>query len=158
RGLGRAGGGRALVFESLAGTPVAAPRRVSGLAEFDRVTGGGLVPGSAVLIGGDPGIGKSTLLLQVVAALSKELATAFISGEEAIDQVRMRARRLGLASAKVALASATSIRDIATTLDAPDGPDVAVIDSIQTMYVDTLDSAPGTVAQVRASAQELIRL
>jgi DNA repair protein RadA/Sms len=158
KGLGKPGGGRALAFESLAGTPVAAPRRVSGLAEFDRVTGGGLVPGSAVLIGGDPGIGKSTLLLQVVAALSKSLDAAFISGEEAIDQVRMRAKRLGLASAQVALASATSIRDIAATLDAPDGPDVAVIDSIQTMFVDTLDSAPGTVAQVRASAQELIRL
>ena len=158
KGLGKSGRGRALAFESLAGTPVAPPRRVSGLAEFDRVTGGGLVPGSAVLIGGDPGIGKSTLLLQVVAALSGTMDAAFVSGEEAIDQVRMRAKRLGLASAKVALAAATSIRDIATSLDAADGPEVVVIDSIQTMFVDTLDSAPGTVAQVRASAQELIRL
>src|SRR5690606_7834375 len=139
KGLGKSGGGRALAFESLAGASTPPPRRVSGLAEFDRVTGGGLVPGSAVLIGGDPGIGKSTLLLQVVAALSKSLDTAFVSGEEAIDQVRMRAKRLGLADAKVALAAATSIRDIAATLDAADGPDVAVIDSIQTMFVDTLD-------------------
>src|SRR5512147_2639085 len=99
KGLGKPGGGRALAFESLAGTPVAPPRRVSGLDEFDRVTGGGLVPGSAVLIGGDPGIGKSTLLLQVVAALSQALEAAFVSGEEAIDQVRMRAKRLGLAQA-----------------------------------------------------------
>jgi DNA repair protein RadA/Sms len=117
-----------------------------------------LVPGSAVLIGGDPGIGKSTLLLQVVARLSKAGRCAYISGEEAIDQVRMRAARLGVTAAPVELAASTNVRDILATLDAADGPDVVVIDSIQTMYVETLDSAPGTVAQVRASAQELIRL
>jgi len=137
----------------------AEPRSPSGIAEFDRVCGGGLVPGSAVLIGGDPGIGKSTLLLQVVAALSRHgRSCAYISGEEAPQQVRMRARRLGLADADVELAAATSVRDIVTTLDRADAPHVVVIDSIQTMYLDNLESAPGTVSQVRASAQELIRL
>ena len=124
--------------------------------EFDRVTGGGLVPGSAILIGGDPGIGKSTLLLQVVAMLSRGAKCAYISGEEAIDQVRLRARRLNLEQSPVALATATSVRDIVSTIDA-EKFDIVVIDSIQTMYLDTLDSAPGTVAQVRASAHELIR-
>ena len=150
--------GRAIDLVGLAGQDTPPPRRVSGVAEIDRVLGGGLVPGSAVLIGGDPGIGKSTLLLQVVAQLSKAGRCAYISGEEAIDQVRMRAARLGVTAAPVELAASTNVRDILATLDAADGPDVVVIDSIQTMYVETLDSAPGTVAQVRASAQELIRL
>jgi len=117
------------------------------------------VPGSCLLVGGDPGIGKSTLLLQAVGALAQRgLRCIYVSGEEAVDQVRMRAVRLGLAAAPVALAAATDVRDIVTTLEAGDAADVVVIDSIQTMYVDTLDSAPGTVAQVRASAQELIRV
>lgn len=150
--------GRAIDLVGLAGQDTPPPRRASGVAEIDRVLGGGLVPGSAVLIGGDPGIGKSTLLLQVVARLSKAGRCAYISGEEAIDQVRMRAARLGVTAAPVELAASTNVRDILATLDAADGPDVVVIDSIQTMYVETLDSAPGTVAQVRASAQELIRL
>ncbi|SMF00361.1 DNA repair protein RadA/Sms [Tistlia consotensis] len=136
------------------------PRRVTGMAEFDRVTGGGLVPGSAVLVGGDPGIGKSTLLLQAAAALAARSgrACAYVSGEEAIDQVRLRAQRLGVTAAPVELASATSVRDLVEALDHADGPAVVVIDSIQTMFVDSLESAPGTVSQVRASAQELIRL
>jgi len=119
----------------------------------------GLVKGSALLIGGDPGIGKSTLVLQVAAALGRfagAAGTIYISGEEAIEQVRLRARRLGLSQAPVLLAAATSVRDIASTLDAGQPPELAIIDSIQTMYVDNLDSAPGTVAQVRASAAELI--
>ncbi|HET8725952.1 MAG TPA: DNA repair protein RadA, partial [Alphaproteobacteria bacterium] len=157
KGLGK-GGGRRLDFVGLDAVSPDQPRRASGIAEFDRVTGGGLVPGSAVLIGGDPGIGKSTLLLQVVCRLAAEAQVAYISGEEAIDQVRMRANRLGLGTAPVRLAAATSVRDIVATLDARDGPDVVVIDSIQTMYIDALDSAPGTVAQVRASAAELIRV
>jgi predicted ATP-dependent serine protease len=157
KGLG-AGPGRKLNLVGLKGAPLDAQRLATGIAEFDRVTGGGLVPGSAVLIGGDPGIGKSTLLLQVVAALSRQTGCLFVSGEESVDQVRMRAARLGLAEAPATLAAATSVRDIVTSLDAADAPRVAVIDSIQTMYVDTLDSTPGTVAQVRASAQELIRL
>ena len=151
-------GGRHVDLVGLAGQDTPPARRVSGLAEIDRVLGGGLVPGSAVLIGGDPGIGKSPLLLQVVARLSNGGGCAYVSGEEAGDQVRMRAARLGVSAAPVALAASTNVRDILATLDAPDGPSVVVIDSIQTMYVDSLDSAPGTVAQVRASAQELIRL
>lgn len=133
-------------------------RLVTGLGEFDRVTGGGLVPGCAILLGGDPGIGKSTLLLQAVCALAKKgLRCVYISGEEAVDQVRLRAARLGLADAPVALASATNVREIAATIE--ENPiDVLVIDSIQTMYVDTVESAPGTVTQVRTAAQELIRL
>ncbi len=151
-------GGRKIAFVGLDGESDKAPRRTTGIAELDRVLGGGLVKGSAVLVGGDPGIGKSTLLLQAAAALSKSARVAYVSGEEAIDQIRMRAARLGLTKANVALASATNVRDILATLDASDAPDLAVIDSIQTMYVDQLDSAPGTVAQVRSSASELIRL
>ncbi|MFP6707562.1 MAG: DNA repair protein RadA, partial [Alphaproteobacteria bacterium] len=134
------------------------PRTASGLSEFDRVCGGGLVPGSAILIGGDPGIGKSTILLQVVARLAKQgIKCAYISGEEAPVQVRMRAHRLGLEEAPLDLAAATSVRDIVATMDGDGAPHVVVIDSIQTMYVDTVEAAPGTVSQVRASAQELIR-
>ena len=156
RGLGR-GQARPLAFVDLDAPNEDAPRRVSGIGELDRVTGGGLVPGSAVLIGGDPGIGKSTLLLQAVCRLSTTQRCAYITGEEAVEQVRSRAGRLGLAAAKVQLAAATNVRDIVAALDRADGPDIAVIDSIQTMYVDALDSAPGTVAQVRASAAELVR-
>ena len=156
RGLGP-GHAKALTFVDLAAPNQDAPRRVSGIGELDRVTGGGLVPGSAVLIGGDPGIGKSTLLLQAVCRLSAGQSCAYITGEEAVEQVRSRAGRLGLATANVQLAAATNVRDIVAALDRPDRPDVVVIDSIQTMYVDALDSAPGTVAQVRASAAELVR-
>ncbi|MSP50454.1 MAG: DNA repair protein RadA [Alphaproteobacteria bacterium] len=151
-------GGRKIDFVELSGPSDELPRAVTGIAEFDRVCGGGLIPGSAILIGGDPGIGKSTLLLQVAARLAAKGSTIYISGEESIDQVRLRAKRLKVDQAKVALAAATSVRDVLASLDSTDRPDVVVIDSIQTMYVDTLDSAPGTVAQVRASAQELIRL
>jgi DNA repair protein RadA/Sms len=152
--------GRGVAFVDLKGEAEREPRRVSGIGEFDRVCGGGLVSGSAVLVGGDPGIGKSTLALQAAAALSGRdgTACAYISGEEAIDQVRLRARRLGLADSAVMLAAATNVRDVVATLDRADAPDVVVVDSIQTMYVDNLESAPGTVGQVRASSQELIRL
>lgn len=134
-------------------------RSVTNNREFDRVTGGGLVPGSALLIGGDPGIGKSTLLLQIVAALAnKGLKCGYVSGEEAIDQVRMRARRLGLDKAPVELVASTSVDDILATMSAgKDKPDIIVVDSIQTMYLDAVDSAPGTVTQVRAASHELIR-
>ena len=134
------------------------PRNMTEIDEFDRVLGGGLVPGSAVLIGGDPGIGKSTILLQVIAKLSRTLDCVYITGEEALDQVRTRGKRLGVDESSTFIASATNIRDIISCLDVPSGPTVAVIDSIQTMYVDTLSSSPGTVSQVRASAQELIRV
>jgi DNA repair protein RadA/Sms len=158
RASGGAGRGRVLEMSSLADVNEPAPRRKTGIDEFDRVTGGGLVRGSAVLIGGDPGIGKSTLLLQVTARLGAGIKCAYITGEEAVDQVQMRARRLGVESSPVLVAAATNLADILATLDAQDGPDLVVIDSIQTMYIDALDSAPGTVAQVRATAQELIRL
>jgi DNA repair protein RadA/Sms len=155
-----AGKGRKIPFHSLSDPELASePRTSSGITEFDRVCGGGLVPGSAILIGGDPGIGKSTMLLQAVAQLARSgVRCAYISGEEAIQQVQMRARRLGLNDAPVDLAAATSIRDIIATLEGDGAPHVVVVDSIQTMYLDNIESAPGTVSQVRASAQELIRV
>ena len=157
KGLG-AGKGQSISFVGLSGKTSDAMRRVSGIGEFDRVCGGGLVPGSAVLIGGDPGIGKSTLVLQVLSQMAAETPCSYISGEEAIGQIRMRATRLGLSDTPVRLAAATNVRDIITTLETNKDTGIVVIDSIQTMYVDSLDSAPGTVSQVRASAQELIRL
>ncbi|GGE17499.1 DNA repair protein RadA [Polymorphobacter glacialis] len=162
------GGGRKFAMASLA-DDVELPKRLStGIGELDRALGGaiggpaanagGLVPGSVVLIGGDPGIGKSTLLLQAAGRMARDgHVVAYVSGEEAADQVRLRARRLGLAKADVQLASETSVRDILTTLGAGKPPAMLVIDSIQTMHSDTLEGAPGTVSQVRASAQELIR-
>jgi len=159
KGLGGKKGAR-IDFVSLKGESIPAPRMTTGITEFDRVCGGGIVPGSALLVGGDPGIGKSTILLQVSAALAsqKDTRCVYISGEESVDQVRLRARRLGLADAPIDLASATNVRDIVATLDGADPPQIVIADSIQTLFVDSLDSAPGTVAQVRTSAQELIRL
>jgi DNA repair protein RadA/Sms len=150
--------GRRIDLVGLQGAAAPPPRLVTNIAELDRVAGGGLVPGSAILVGGDPGIGKSTLLLQAVAALSQQVECVYISGEEAVDQVRLRALRLDLTKAPVQLASATNLRDIVASLDVAQPPMVVVIDSIQTMYLDALDSAPGTVAQVRACAAELIRV
>lgn len=151
-------GGRAIAFEALDAPGEALVRRSTGLAEFDRALGGGLVPGSAVLMGGDPGIGKSTLLLQAAAAIARSGANAvYISGEEAAGQVRLRAARLGLGDAPILLAAATSVRDILTTLAGMPPPALLVIDSIQTMHSDQIEGAPGTVSQVRASAFELIR-
>ena len=157
-------GGRRIAMESLADDVALPPRLSTGINELDRALGGGLVPGSVTLIGGDPGIGKSTLLLQAAGRMARAAeksggaAVAYVSGEEAADQVRLRARRLGLAKADVALAAETNVRDILTTLTSlPAPPGLVVIDSIQTMHSDTLEGAPGTVSQVRASAQELIR-
>ena len=131
------------------------PRTISGMDELDRVLGGGLVPGSATLVGGDPGIGKSTLLLQAAARFAQAgLPVIYVSGEEASAQVRMRAQRLGLGDAPVKLATATALRDILTTLET-ETPGLVIIDSIQTMWADNVDSAPGSVAQVRAAAHEL---
>lgn len=133
-------------------------RTKTGIGELDRALGGGLVAGSATLMGGDPGIGKSTLLLQASANLSRRgLSVVYISGEEAADQVRLRARRLGLDDAPMQLAAATSVRDILTTLGDLPAHALVVIDSIQTMHSDLIEGAPGTVSQVRASAHELIR-
>lgn len=142
-------------FSSLEDISPPLPRLLTGIAEFDRVCGGGLVPGSVLLVGGDPGIGKSTLLLQVAAAISHKAACAYISGEESADQVRLRAKRLQVASSPVQLATTTHIGDILKSLH--NAADVAIIDSIQTMYVEALDASPGSVSQVKASAHELIR-
>jgi DNA repair protein RadA/Sms len=159
RGPGKAPGkGRPFQLQSLAGDAQDAPRLATGLSEFDRVTGGGLVRGSVLLVGGDPGIGKSTLLIQTAAAMARlGHRSVYISGEEAVAQVRLRAERLKLADAKVELASETSVEDIIATLSTGGVPRLVVIDSIQTMWTDTVESAPGTVTQVRASAQSLIR-
>ena len=152
------GGGRAIAFEPLDAPSERLIRRATGLAEFDRALGGGLVPGSAILMGGDPGIGKSTLLLQTAAAIARSGAEAvYISGEEATGQVRLRAERMGLADAPIRLAAATSVRDILTTLGTMAPPALLVIDSIQTMYSDQIEGAPGTVSQIRGCAFELIR-
>lgn len=157
KGLGH-GKGRKIILEDLEGVTPEAPRILSGIAEMDRMLCGGLVEGSAILIGGDPGIGKSTLLLQVVAALGKAGKRAiYISGEESVGQVRLRASRLGLVQHGVKLASATNVRDILASLDSAEGAQVVVIDSIQTMYLDNIESAPGTVTQVRAASLELIK-
>ena len=152
------GGGRAIELVGLEAA-VALPERMrTGIEEFDRAIGGGIVPGTAMLLGGDPGIGKSTLLLQVAAKLaSSGRQVIYVSGEEAADQVRLRAIRLGLGTAPVRLAAATSVRDILTTVGTGEPPALLVIDSIQTMHSDLIEGAPGTVSQVRASAQELVR-
>ncbi|SDI10236.1 DNA repair protein RadA [Lutimaribacter saemankumensis] len=147
--------GRAVALTDLATEETPPPRTQSGMDELDRVLGGGLVPASAILVGGDPGIGKSTLLLQAAARFAQAgLKTLYVSGEEASAQVRMRAQRLGLEQAPVQLAAETNLRDILTTLEA-EKPQLVIIDSIQTMWADNVDSAPGSVSQVRAAAHEL---
>ncbi|MBL9009534.1 MAG: DNA repair protein RadA, partial [Alphaproteobacteria bacterium] len=152
-----AGRGRKLSLVSLRSDEPEPPRIFTGVGELDRVLGGGLVPGSAILVGGDPGIGKSTILLQALAALARQgKRVVYVSGEEAAAQVRLRARRLGLADAEVDLAMETNLKDILATLDAAK-PDAVVIDSIQTLWSDAVESAPGTVSQVRAVAQDLVR-
>lgn len=152
--------GDMIEFVPLSGNLQTFERLATNIKEIDRVTGGGLVPGSAILVGGDPGIGKSTLLLQVcagVANLGGDYECFYISGEEAIDQVRIRAQRLGLAQSPVKLASTTEVKDIVATLDKAN-PSIVIIDSIQTMYLENVESTPGSVAQVRACAYELIKL
>ncbi len=149
---------RKLEFVDLAGAATPPPRVPVGIAELDRVLGGGLVPGSAVLLAGDPGIGKSTLLLQAAARLAQSgRRVMYVSGEEAVDQVRLRARRLGLHKAPLELAASINLRDIAAAIGEARDAALVVIDSIQTMWMEGIDSAPGSVSQVRASAFELIR-
>lgn len=148
--------GKTVPLTDLAHEEAPPPRIASAISEFDRVLGGGLVPASAILVGGDPGIGKSTLLLQAAASFANKGAKViYISGEEASAQVRMRAQRLGLGDAPVQLGTETALRDILTTLDT-EKPDLAIIDSIQTMWLDTVEAAPGSVSQVRAAAHELV--
>jgi DNA repair protein RadA/Sms len=150
--------GRVFALEGLAGEAMDAPRIASGIAELDRVTGGGFVKGSVILLGGEPGIGKSTLLIQAAAAIANLGARAvYISGEESSGQVRLRAQRLGLEAAPVELAAETSVEDILATLSQGLAPRLVIIDSIQTMWTEAAEAAPGTVTQVRAAAQGLIR-
>jgi len=148
--------GASIQLTALSGSEPTPPRVQSGNAELDRVLGGGLVPSSAILLGGDPGIGKSTLLLQAAAAFARAgQKCIYISGEEATAQIRMRAARLGLSDAPLQLAAETNLRNILTTLDA-ERPNLVIIDSIQTMWSDNVDSAPGSVSQVRAACHELV--
>ncbi|MCC5975497.1 MAG: DNA repair protein RadA [Rubellimicrobium sp.] len=147
--------GAAVTLTDLATEEAAPPRTLAGVEELDRVLGGGLVPASAILLGGDPGIGKSTLLLQAAARFARNgLNVVYVTGEESTAQVRMRAARLGLTQSPVKLAAETNLRDILTTLEA-ERPDLVVIDSIQTMWADHVEAAPGSVSQVRAAAHEL---
>ena len=158
-GAARATTGRRVAFVGLQGSAAPPPRAQAGIAELDRVLGGGFVPASVVLVGGDPGIGKSTLMLQAAASLARAgRRVMYVSGEESIDQVRLRARRLNLETAPLQLAAAINVRDIAASLEAEPDLALVVIDSIQTMWLDTIESAPGSVGQVRAASFELIRL
>jgi DNA repair protein RadA/Sms len=136
--------------------PDAIQRIPTNISEFDRVLGGGLVPGSVVLIGGDPGIGKSTLLLQAIVNLSERFKTLYVTGEESLQQVSLRAHRLDLSKSNVALLAATNVDSILQQAEQAK-PQVMVIDSIQTMYTDQLTSAPGAVGQVRECAAQLVR-
>ncbi|WP_299191459.1 DNA repair protein RadA [uncultured Litoreibacter sp.] len=148
--------GKAIELTDLSTKDNPPKRTVSGVGELDRVLGGGLVDASAILVGGDPGIGKSTLLLQAAARFGRNgMNVVYVSGEEAAQQIRMRAQRLGLESSPVKLAAETNLRDVLTTLDKEE-PDLVIIDSIQTMWVDNIESAPGSVSQVRAACHELV--
>lgn len=150
--------GRPVALTTLSGEIEDAPRITTGISELDRATGGGFVRGSAVLIGGDPGIGKSTVLMQAAAALSRyKHRVIYVSGEEAVAQVRLRAQRLGAADTDVLLAAETNVEDILATLGEGKRPDLVIIDSIQTLWSDIVDSAPGTVTQVRTGVQAMIR-
>ena len=160
KGLKAATKAQKISLTGLSGDSDTPDRTLSGLNEFDRVIGGGLVPGSAILLGGDPGIGKSTILMQAAAALAEHgKRVVYISGEEAIAQLRMRAARLGLPDAPVQLGAETNVEDIIATLKSEQSDrhvDLFIIDSIQTVWSPVIESAPGTVSQVRASAQDLI--
>ncbi len=157
-GLTAGVGGLKLFFTNLKGDVQDYPRISCGIHELDRTLGGGLVAGGVVLVGGDPGIGKSTILLQAVSNIAKVGKSFYLTGEESVNQVRMRAKRLGLDDAPIFLAANSNIRDIVATLKEEDDIKVVVIDSIQTMFLDSIESAPGTISQVRSCANELIRL
>lgn len=157
-GRGRGARGAGLAFEALASSTPSPARITTGVAEFDRVLGGGLVRGSAVLLAGDPGVGKSTLLLDVAGRAARMGATcAYISGEEAPEQIRARAQRMGLADAPLKLAAETSLRAIVDGLKR-ETFDLVVIDSVQTLWSEAHEAGPGSVTQVRACAGELVRL
>src|SRR5471030_3237276 len=155
---GRRVKGRKFALEDLKSEDAPPQRRATGIAEFDRVTGGGLVPGSALLVGGDPGIGKSTIILQALGEYVKSGGHAiYISGEEAMAQVRMRAARMGLADAPLMLGAATNVEDILATLEKGKTPGIVAIDSIQKIWTSALEAAPGTIAQVRTASFDLVR-
>ncbi len=156
--------GRKFVLEDLKTEDAPPPRRVTGISEFDRVCGGGLVPGSAILVGGDPGIGKSTLILQALGEYARKGGHAvYISGEEAMAQVRMRGARMDLSQVPLNLGAATNVEDILATLESASfhgknrPPGIVAIDSIQTLWTGALDAAPGTIAQVRTASFDLVR-
>jgi DNA repair protein RadA/Sms len=156
--------GRRFALEDLKTEDAPPPRRITGIAEFDRVCGGGLVPGSAVLVGGDPGIGKSTLILQALGEYARKGGHAvYISGEEAMAQVRMRGARMELSDVPLHLGAATNVEDILATLESASfhgkngPPGIVAIDSIQTLWTGALDAAPGTIAQVRTASFDLVR-
>ncbi len=134
----------------------ALPRFSSGFKEFDRVLGGGIVPGSAILIGGEPGAGKSTLLLQTMCSLAANMETLYVTGEESLQQVAMRAKRLGLPTNKLKMLSETSVENICN-IASKEKPKIMVIDSIQVMHISDIQSAPGSVSQVRETAAYLTR-
>ncbi len=157
RFAGYSGDGGVTVTRLSSVRPDAHTRSSVGLLELDRVLGGGLVAGSVVLIGGDPGIGKSTLLLQVLSTLSTGLSPLYVTGEESPQQISLRAARLGIRGENVQLISETCVERIIETAHR-ERPQVMVLDSIQTLYTETLQSAPGSVAQVRESAAQLVRL
>ena len=147
--------GKSIELQSLSSEEVEPARLKTNINEFDRVLGGGLVPASAVLLSGDPGIGKSTLLLQVATSVSDTGAKViYISGEEAPAQIRMRARRLKKETSPLKIASETNLRDILTTLD-NEKVDLLIVDSIQTIYADHIDSGPGSIGQVRTCVLDL---
>src|SRR6202012_1349442 len=157
-GATRRAKGRRITLEDLKSEDAPPERRPTGIAEFDRVTGGGLVPGSALLVGGDPGIGKSTIILQALGEYVKRGGHAiYISGEEAMAQVRMRAARMGLSDAPLMLGGATNVEDILATLEAGRAPGIIAVDSIQTLWTGALEAAPGTIAQVRTASFDLVR-
>jgi DNA repair protein RadA/Sms len=153
---GYAGSAQATITSLAAVALETVPRIATASAEFNRVLGGGLVPGSVVLMGGDPGIGKSTLLLEIVGKLSRHKKTLYVTGEESLQQVTMRAHRMGLADAAIRLLAETRLEAILAAIKT-ERPEILVIDSIQTMYTELLPSAPGSVGQVRESAAQLVR-
>ena len=148
--------GSSIKIKKLGDASVESKRFNSHIKELDRVLGGGFVEGSSILLGGSPGIGKSTLLLQVSAYFSQHNDCLYVTGEESIEQVNLRAKRLGLSGSNVFVVGTTSVADIISTINSKRNIKLLIIDSIQTMYNNGIDSSPGTISQVRASAHELI--
>ncbi|PPR77012.1 MAG: DNA repair protein RadA [Alphaproteobacteria bacterium MarineAlpha2_Bin1] len=150
---------KVIELNSLKQTKSTKKRILTNIREFDQVCGGGLVPGSVILLGGDPGIGKSTLLLQVLAKIvDDKYKCIYVSGEESVQQIKIRSDRIGVSEKTISLFSSTDVGSIIKTVKKNNNIDILAIDSIQTMFLNTLESAPGTISQVRSSAQELIKI